>query len=264
VALIATVETAYSSTARHAGRTTLELLRAYHENGDARARETLIEQNLPLVRALAARYLKWGEQLDDLVQVGAVGLIKAVDRFDLDRGVGFSTYATPTILGELKRYFRDRAWSVRMPRRLQEANMRLTKLVDDLTRELKRSPTVPELAKAAELDEEEVLEVLESGQAYSAVSLSVLVGEEDGSALELGSSLGADDPGYLVSEERVLLERGLGTLDSREREIVRLRFFEGLTQSQIAVEVGVSQMHVSRLLRRALERMRDEMDDEDR
>jgi RNA polymerase sigma-B factor len=221
-----------------------------------RARELLIEQNMPLVRALAHRYLKWGEQLDDLVQIGCVGLIKAIDRFDLDRGVGFSTYATPTILGELKRYFRDRAWSVRMPRRLQEANMRLTKLIEQLTRELKRSPTVPELARAAELEEEEILEILESGQAYSAVSLSALVGEEDGSELELGSSLGVEDHGYDVSEERILLERGLGALDDRARRIVRLRFFEGLTQSQIAAEVGVSQMHVSRLLRRALDTMR--------
>jgi RNA polymerase sigma-B factor len=252
---MATIEATHRRTADRSTNT-LELLRAYHEHGDTDARQLLIEQNLPLVRALAGRYLKWGEQLDDLVQIGAVGLIKAIDRFDLERGVGFSTYATPTILGELKRHFRDRSWSVRMPRRLQEANMRLTKLVDDLTRELKRSPTVPELASAAELEEEEVLEILESGQAYSAVSLSLLVGEVDGSELDLGSSLGEEDHGYAVSEERVLLERGLAALDARERRIVRLRFFEGLTQSQIAVEVGVSQMHVSRLLRRALEKMR--------
>jgi RNA polymerase sigma-B factor len=257
---MATVEVIHRGASARA-ETTLALLRAYHEDGDTHARELLIEQNLPLVRALAGRYLKWGEQLDDLVQIGAVGLIKAIDRFDLERGVGFSTYATPTILGELKRHFRDRSWSVRMPRRLQEANMRLTKLVDDLTRQLKRSPTVPELAKAAELEEEEVLEILESGQAYSAVSLSVLVGEDDGSELDLGSSLGEEDHGYAVSEQRVLLERGLETLDARERRIVHLRFFDGLTQSQIAVEVGVSQMHVSRLLRRALERMRIELDD---
>jgi len=245
--------------ASRTSRSTHELLRAYHEDGDIRARELLIERNMPLVRALAHRYVKWGEQVDDLVQIGCVGLIKAIDRFDLSRGVGFSTYATPTILGELKRYFRDRAWAVRMPRRLQEANMRLTKLVDELTRELKRSPTVPELAKAAGLEEETVLEVLESGQAYSAASLSALVGDDDGSDLELGTSLGAEDHAYAVTEERVLLERGLRALDSREREIVRLRFFEGLTQSQIAVEIGVSQMHVSRLLRKALETMRAEI-----
>jgi RNA polymerase sigma-B factor len=255
---VATIDTIHRRTVDRTA-TTLELLRAYHEDGDTKARELLIEQNLPLVRALASRYLKWGEQLDDLVQIGAVGLIKSIDRFDLERGVGFSTYATPTILGELKRHFRDRSWSVRMPRRLQEANMRLTKQVDELTGELRRSPTVTELAKAAELDEEEVLEILESGQAYSAISFSVLVGEEDGSELDLGNSIGEEDHGYTVSEERVLLERGLATLDARERTIVHLRFFDGLTQSQIAAEVGVSQMHVSRLLRRALERMRDEL-----
>ena len=148
------------------------LLRRYHEHGDLQAREQLIEQYMSLVRSLARRYSYRGEQLDDLVQIGAIGLIKAIDRFDLDRGVELTTYATPNIIGEIKRHFRDKGWAVRVPRGLQELNVQLSKLIEELTVQLGRSPTIPELAKAAGVEEEEVLEALESGRAYSSLSLS--------------------------------------------------------------------------------------------
>jgi RNA polymerase sigma-B factor len=234
------------------------LLRRYHEEGDLQAREQLIEQYMALVRSLARRYSHRGEQYDDLVQIGSIGLIKAIDRFDVDRGVELTTYATPNIIGEIKRHFRDRGWAVRVPRGLQELNARLTKLVDQLTVQLHRSPTVPELAKAAGVEEEEVLEALESGRAYSSLSLST-GGSEDGEELDPLDSLGEIEHAYEVSEDRVVLAPGFKVLDDRERTILHLRFFEGLTQSQIAQHVGISQMHVSRLIRRALEKIRDEI-----
>ena len=234
------------------------LLRRYHEEGDLQAREQLIEQYMALVRSLARRYSHRGEQFDDLVQIGSIGLIKAIDRFDVDRGVELTTYATPNIIGEIKRHFRDRGWAVRVPRGLQELNVRLSKLVDQLTVQLHRSPTVPELAKAAGVEEEEVLEALESGRAYSSLSLST-GGSEDGEELDPLDSLGEIEHAYEVSEDRVVLAPGFKVLDDRERTILHLRFFEGLTQSQIAQHIGISQMHVSRLIRRALEKIRDEI-----
>jgi RNA polymerase sigma-B factor len=238
-----------------------ELLRRYHGQNDLEAREKLIEQYLPLVRSLARRYSYRGEQLEDLVQVGCIGLIKAIDRFDIDRGVELTTYATPNIIGEIKRHFRDKGWSVRVPRGLQELNVRLSHLVEDLTVQLERSPTIAELAKAASVEEEEVLEALESGQAYATLSLSAPGGggSDDGSDLDPLESLGELEHEYEVSEDRAVLAPGLRALDERERRILHLRFFEGLTQSQIAQQVGISQMHVSRLIRRALEKIRAEI-----
>jgi RNA polymerase sigma-B factor len=235
------------------------LLRRYHEHGDLQAREQLIEQYMSLVRSLARRYSYRGEQLEDLVQIGAIGLIKAIDRFDLSRGVELTTYATPNIIGEIKRHFRDRGWSVRVPRGLQELNVQLSKLIEQLTVQLGRSPTIPELAKAAGVEEEEVLEALESGRAYSSLSLSQGAGSEDGEELDPLESLGTEEHQYEVSEDRAVLAPGFKALDDRERRILHLRFFEGLTQSQIAQQVGISQMHVSRLIRRALEKIRDEI-----
>ena len=237
------------------------LLRKYHEEGDLHARETLIEQYMSLVRSLARRYSYRGEQLDDLVQIGAIGLIKAIDRFDLDRGVELTTYATPNIIGEIKRHFRDKGWSVRVPRGLQELNMQLSRLVESLTVQLGRSPTIPELAKAAGVEEEAVLEALESGRAYSALSLSTAgggggEGDEDLDPME---SIGTVEHQFEVSEDRAVLAPGFRVLDERERKILHLRFFDGLTQSQIAQQVGISQMHVSRLIRRALEKIREEI-----
>ncbi len=234
-----------------------DLLRAYHERGDLAAREQLIERYMSLVRSLARRYSYRGEQLDDLIQIGAIGLIKAIDRFDINRGVELTTYATPNIIGEIKRHFRDRGWAVRVPRGLQELNVKLSKLVEQLTVQYSRSPTISELAKAANVEEEEVLEALESGRAYSSLSLSVGGdGDEDVDPME---TIGAVEHEYEVSEDRAVLEPGLRVLDERERKILHLRFFEGLTQSQIAQQIGISQMHVSRLIRRSLEKIRDEI-----
>ncbi len=239
------------------------LLRRYHEDGDLAAREQLIEQYMALVRSLARRYSYRGEQFDDLVQIGAIGLIKAIDRFSLDRGVELTTYATPNIIGEIKRHFRDKGWSVRVPRGLQELNVQLSKLVEQVTAELGRSPTIPELAKASGQEEELVVEALESGRAYSSVSLSTGGGQDEDGELDLLESLGAEEPEYELSEDRAVLAPGFRVLDDRERMILHLRFFKGLTQSQIAQQVGISQMHVSRLIRRALEKIREEIASEE-
>jgi len=238
------------------------LLRRYHEQGDVAARDQLIERYMSLVRSLARRYAYRGEQLDDLVQIGAIGLIKAIDRFDVDRGVELTTYATPNIIGEIKRHFRDKGWSVRVPRGLQELNVKLSKLIEEQTIELGRSPTIPELAKVAGVEEELVVEAIESGRAYSTVSLSTGGGQDEEGELDPLDSLGSEEPQYEVSEDRAMLAPGFQALDERERMILHLRFFKGLTQSQIAQQVGISQMHVSRLIRRALERIREEIGDD--
>jgi RNA polymerase sigma-B factor len=239
------------------------LLRRYHEEGDLKARKQLIEQYMSLVRSLARRYSYRGEQLDDLIQIGAIGLIKAIDRFDLSRGVELTTYATPNIIGEIKRHFRDRGWAVRVPRGLQELNVQLSKLIEQMSVELGRSPTIAELAEAASVDEEAVLEAIESGRAYSSLSLSSGGSNEEGEELDLLESLGDIEHEYEVSEDRAVLAPGFKALDPRERMILHLRFFAGLTQSQIAEQIGISQMHVSRLIRRAVEKMRDEIDSGD-
>ena len=235
------------------------LLRRYHEQGDLQAREQLIEQYMSLVRSLARRYSYRGEQLEDLVQIGAIGLIKAIDRFDVNRGVELTTYATPNIIGEIKRHFRDKGWSVRVPRGLQELNVQLSRLMEQLTVQFGRSPTIPELAKASGAQEEEVLEALESGRAYSSLSLSAGGGGDGDDDLDPLESIGTEEHQYEVSEDRAVLAPGFRALDERERKILQLRFFDGLTQSQIAQQVGISQMHVSRLIRRSLEKIRAEI-----
>ncbi|MGH3066275.1 MAG: SigB/SigF/SigG family RNA polymerase sigma factor [Gaiellaceae bacterium] len=236
-----------------------ELLIIYRREGDPVAREEALVQLMPLVRALAARYAGRGEPLEDLVQVGSVGLIKAVDRFDIDRGVDFSSYAVPTIVGEIKRHFRDKSWAVHVPRRLKELGVRLSRILDELTAELGRSPTVAELAEAAGVDEEDVIDALDATSAYSTRSLDATF-EQDGDD-SLSEKLGADEAGYEEVEEGSLVGSGLAALDERERLIVELRFFREMTQSQIAAEVGISQMHVSRLLRRALAKMRGRLEE---
>jgi RNA polymerase sigma-B factor len=241
-----------------AADTQLELLRAFHERRDLSARDRLIEENLPLVRAMARRYAGRGEQFEDLVQIGTIGLIKAIDRFDLERGVELQTYAIPNIVGEIKRHFRDLGWAVHVPRRLKEVNLRLNQLVDQLNAQLGRSPTIAELAEAAGVETEEAIEALEAGQAYSALSLSVPVGDDPNT--ELGDVLPDKGNAFGVADDRAFLAKGLDSLDARERNVIQLRFFDGLTQTQIAKEIGVSQMHVSRLIRRALEKMRIEID----
>jgi len=238
-----------------------ELLVAYREGGEIQARDRLVEDMMPLVRSLAGRYANRGEPFEDLVQVGAIGLVKALDRFDLDRGVEISTYAVPTIVGEIRRHFRDRAWSVHVPRRLKELSLRLSRTLDELTADLGRSPTIAELAKAVGTDEEEVIDALESSKAYSARSLDAPFdgdGEDD-----LLSRLEDRELGYDALERGSVVRQGLAALDERERRIIVLRFLKGLSQSEIAAEVGISQMHVSRLLRRALETMRGQLDELD-
>ena len=239
------------------------LLKRYHEDGDLQAREELIERYMSLVRSLARRYSYRGEQLDDLVQIGAIGLIKAIDRFDLERGVELTTYATPNIIGEIKRHFRDKGWSVRVPRGLQELNVQVSKLIEQLTVQLGRSPTIPELAEAAGVEEEAVLEALESGRAYSSVSLSTGASSDDEGELDPLESLGSEEHEYEISEDRAVLAPGFKVLDERERRILHLRFFRGMTQSRIAEHVGISQMHVSRLLTRILDFLRRGMDNGD-
>ena len=235
------------------------LLRRYHENGDLAAREQLIERYMSLVRSLARRYSYRGEQLEDLVQIGAIGLIKAIDRFDVNRGVELTTYATPNIIGEIKRHFRDKGWSVRVPRGLQELNVQVSKLIEQLTVQLGRSPTIAELAEAAGVEEEAVLEALESGRAYTSVSLSTGGGSDEDGELDPLESLGTMEHEYEISEDRAVLAPGFKVLEERERRILHLRFFRGMTQSQIAAQIGISQMHVSRLIRRSLEKIREEI-----
>jgi RNA polymerase sigma-B factor len=240
-------------------RTADELLLTYHRTGDPATREQALVELMPLVRALAARYAGRGEPLEDLVQVGSVGLIKAFDRFDVDRGVDFASYAVPTIVGEIRRHFRDKAWAMHVPRRLKELSLRISRLLDELTIELGRSPTVAELAEAAGVDEEDVVDALDSSNAYSTRSLDAPF--EDGGADILAEKLGSGEAGYGEIEDGTLIESGLDALDERERRIVELRFFEEMTQSQIAAELGISQMHVSRLLRRALATMRGRLEE---
>ena len=236
------------------------LLLAYHRDGDREARDRALVELMPLVRALASRYAGRGEPLEDLVQVGALGLIKAVDRFDVDRGVQFSSYAVPTIVGEIRRHFRDKAWAMHVPRRLKELSVRVSRVLDELTTELGRSPTIAELAESVGADEEEVIDALDSAHAYSTRSLHAPF--EDGGNDSLAEKLGTDDTGYLEVEEGALVAAGLDALDERERRIVELRFFREMTQSQIAAEIGVSQMHISRLLNKTLEHLRGSLVDE--
>lgn len=234
----------------------LALLRRYHDRGDVLAREQLIEQHLPLVRMLARPYCRRGEPLEDLVQIGTIGLIKAIDRFDLSRGVAFSTYATPTIVGEIRRHFRDRAWMVRVPRRLRQLNGRLPTLADELAGRLGRQPTTAELARAAGATEDEVSEARGCAHAHAPLSLSPWDGGGgDGHELDPLETLGAPDHRYELVEQRAALRSALRTLDERERTILQLRFVEDQVQAEIAGQLGISQMHVSRLIRRALDKL---------
>jgi len=222
----------------------------------ARIRSSLVELHLPLVEYLARRFRNRGEWLDDLTQVATIGLIKSIDRFDLERGVEFSTYATPTIVGEIKRHFRDKGWAVRVPRRLQELKLSLTKAIGELAQRLGRAPTVSELAAHLQMTEEEVLEGLESANAYSTVSLDAPdSGDDDAPAV--ADSLGMIDEALEGVEYRESLKPLLERLPPREKKILLLRFFGNMTQSQIAAELGISQMHVSRLLARTLTQLRE-------
>jgi RNA polymerase sigma-B factor len=229
----------------------------YRRTGDRRLRDELVEDHAALAHFLAGRFANRGESRDDLEQVALVGLLKAVERFDPGRGLQFSTFATPTILGELKRHFRDRGWAVRVPRRVQELHLQLGRIISALGQEEGRSPTPAEVAERAGVSEEDVLEAMEAGSLYRLVSLDGSVTSDDEGG-ELSSCLGDDDPEFERIEHRAEIAELLNVLPERERRIVELRFFENMTQSEIAERVGVSQMHVSRLLARSLERLRAE------
>jgi RNA polymerase sigma-B factor len=241
------------STLRERSRLLFERLVAGVEPA-AEVRRQLIELHLPLVEHCARRFMHRGEPLEDLVQVGTIGLIKAVDRFELERGVEFSTYATPTIIGEIKRYFRDKGWAIRVPRRLQELRMSIATATGELSQTLGRAPTPREIAEQLDVTVEDVLEGLESANAYSTMSLDVSNGDDDGPSWL--DTLGEEDEGLEHVELRESLRPLLADLPPREQQILVLRFFRQQTQSQIAEQVGISQMHVSRLLTRTLERLR--------
>jgi len=222
-----------------------------------RARDALVEQHLPLVEHLARRFRNRGEPYDDLVQVATIGLIKSVDRFDLERGVEFSTYATPTIVGEIKRHFRDKGWAVRVPRRLQELRLSLASATSELSQKQGRAPTVAELAAHMKISQEEVLEGLESANAYSTLSLDAGDSGSGDEPMPVSETLGIEDEGLEGVEYRESLKPMLEQLPPREKKILMLRFFKNMTQSEIAAEVGISQMHVSRLLARTLAQLRE-------
>ncbi|WP_319804072.1 RNA polymerase sigma factor SigF [Nocardioides dongkuii] len=226
------------------------------------SRDALVHLHLPLVEHCARRFRNRGEPLEDLVQVGTIGLIKSIDRFDTERGVEFSTYATPTIIGEIKRYFRDKGWAIRVPRRLQELRMQIGTASAELTQSLGRSPTARELAERIGCTVEEIVEGIESSNAYSTLSLDATDDSDDSTASML-DAIGVDDQGLEHVEIRESIKPLLDRLDAREKKILLLRFFKNMTQSQIAAEIGVSQMHVSRLLNRTLERLRTSLEQAD-
>jgi RNA polymerase sigma-B factor len=251
---LAGVPRAYPADAdRHAARAHAErvlLERAYR--GDSAAREALVRRFLPLARKLARRYHRGAEPLDDLTQVASLGLLKAIDRFDPARPTAFSSFAVPTIIGELKRHFRDKGWSVRVPRELQELVLKLEPASEQLARELGRAATPAEIAERTGSTVELVLEAREAAGAYRAVSLDRPRDDEEGGG---ASEHGVEDPGFAVAEDAATIEHLMRVLDEREREVLRLRFDEDLTQAEIGERIGVSQMHVSRIIRGAIARL---------
>ena len=255
---------AYPSSDERAARSHEDrrLLVRYRSEGDPAAREQLVQRFLPLARQLARRYQRGGEQLDDLVQVASLGLLKAIDRFDPERETAFSSFAVPTILGELKRHFRDKGWSVRVPRDLQEMAVKVDRVAEDMSRELGRAPTPGEIAERTGATQEQVLEAREAAGAYRAVSLDRPRSDEEEDGDSYADVVGVEDPGFGLAEDSATVGRLMRVLSEREREVLRLRFEEDLTQSEIGQRVGVSQMHVSRLIRQSIARLREEADTE--
>lgn len=232
-----------------------DLLRRYHEHGDFAARDAVVERTMPLVHHVARRYQNRGEQYDDLVQAGAVGLVKAVDRFDPSRGISFTSFAVPNIAGEIRRHFRDKGNTVRLPRDIQERAAALHKAGQELEGTLQRPPTTAELAQAAGMTMDQVLDTLVAQQRQDVQSLDREIGEDASGHDRHGET----ESGYARVEDLEALRGGMRVLQERERRIVHLRFYDGLTQSEIAERIGISQMHVSRLLRQALQDMRRAM-----
>lgn len=252
----ATDRFAGTATQTPSGVSDLELFARARIDGDAHARELLIERYLPLARRLARRYQHTDEPIEDLVQVASMGLLKAVDRFDCAREVMFSSYAVPTILGEIKRHFRDRTWSVRVPRDLQELALRVDQMVTRLSHGQRRSPSIGEIARAVEVSEEQVLEALEAMGSYRASSLDAPRSSRDDETQSVAETLGAHDREFDRAEDRATLDSLMARITERERTVLRLRFRDDLTQAEIGERIGVSQMQVSRLIRQALARLR--------
>ena len=239
---------------------TRELFRLYKEEGDEEAREQLIVSHLNLVRFLASKFKNRGEPLDDLMQVGTIGLIKAIDRFDPARGLEFTTFATPTIMGEIKRHFRDKGWSVRVPRRLQELSAKVNQTTDDLTRELQRPPSVAEVAERLGATVDEVLEAMESSTAYSSVPLEGTGMDADDDAPSVLDHYASEDSDLAASDDRMVIEEAISSFTPREQEAVRMRFEQGMTQVEIAEKLGISQVQVSRLLRKVLKQIQTRLE----
>jgi RNA polymerase sigma-B factor len=230
--------------------------------GDRQARDELVERFLPLARQLARRYQRASEPMDDLLQVASIGLIKAIDRFDPAREIAFSSYAVPTILGEIKRHFRDKTWSVRVPRDLQELSLRVDRAVAELSDDLQRQPSVAEIASSVGGTDEEVLEAMQAGGAYRAISFDMpRGGDEEGGTATVADSIGINEHGFDRAEDRATLANLLGAVTPREREVLRMRFEEDMTQAEIGEVIGVSQMQVSRLIRKAITVLRDVADE---
>jgi RNA polymerase sigma-B factor len=236
---------------------TRELFRRYRLEADEEARDELIAMYLNLVKYLASRFRNRGEPIDDLVQVGTIGLIKAIDRFDIDRQVEFTTYATPTIVGELKRYFRDKGWAIKVPRRLQELSFKVNQAVDTLTARNQRSPTIAEIAEYLGVTSDDVLEAMETSEAYNFVSLESDRGGDGSDTFSILEYIGKDDALMAVVEDRASLAFALKQLTPQEQQVLYYRFFQGLTQTEIARQMEISQMQVSRLLRRTLRVLRE-------
>ena len=241
---------------------TRELFRRYKEEGDEEARAQLIVSHINLVRYIAAKFKNRGEPLDDLIQVGTIGLIKAIDRFDPSRGLEFTTYATPTIMGEIKRHFRDKGWTIRVPRRLQELSAKVNSATDELTARLQRSPSIEEVAEYLGTTADEVLEAMESSSAYSSVPLEAQGGNEDDDAPSVIDRYASVDGDLEASDDRIVLEEVIGEFPEADQQAIRMRFIDGMTQVEIAKRLGISQVQVSRMLRRALRRIQDKIDPE--
>ena len=239
-----------------------ELWRRFVRHRDPATREELVRRNLPFAKRLALRYRGASESFDDLLQVANLGLVNAVDRFDPERGIPFTAFASPTILGELKRHFRDRVWTVRVPRGLHDRMAEVDKAITELTKELQRSPAIGEIAKKLELEQTDVLEVLEASHNRRPLSLNRPTGPDDPEESPPTEWIGTEDEGFELVEGRIALDAALPYLDDRERLVLRLRFVDDMTQSQIAERIGHSQMHVSRILRRALARIRERIEEE--
>jgi RNA polymerase sigma-B factor len=235
-----------------ARQTDEELLDSHHREGDLAARDELVDRFMPFARKLAVRYIHSREPMDDLMQVASIGLLNAIDRFDPEHGKKFTAFAAPTILGELKRHFRDKGWAIHVPRDLQERALAVSRHAERLSTELRRSPTIDELAQALNCTIEQTVEAIDAGENYQLTSLDAPVAQDDGDGCALTETLGSDDDGFELAEDRQTLASHWAELSDLERQVLGLRLTHGLTQRQISRRIGYSQMHVSRLLRRSM------------